>query len=106
MAENDFLLLPMDNRQQRDVAQVADARAAQVLVAKADEHTVAVMVARAPVPASCGLSRSQLHVAKRYIGAKKDMPMPTGADARVHIKRGGVVTCQSSQYCTQSDEDR
>ena len=106
VAEDDFLLIPMDNRQQCDVAQVADARAAQVLVAEADEHTVAVMVARTPVPAACRLSRSQLHVAKRHIGAKKDMSMPTGADAWVHIKRGGVVTCQYSQYCTQSDEDR
>ena len=73
--------------QQRHVAQVADACAAEVLMAEADEHRVGVVVARAPVPAAGRLRGTQLNVAKRHVGAQEHMAMSACSDARIHETR-------------------
>ena len=93
MAELRLPLRFAGNRQQGDVAEVANARAAQVLVAEADEHRVAVVVARAPVPAARGLRGTKLHVAERHVGPEKHVSVAARADARIH--ETGVISVGS-----------
>ena len=76
-------------RHHRNVEQVADAGAAEVRMAEADDGAVAVMVAGAPVPTLRDAGRAQLHEAEGYIGAHEHVPVSARSDFRVHI--GGIV---------------
>jgi len=102
--EDDFPLVTTGDRQQGDVAQVTDARATQVLVPEADQHRVAVVIARAPVPAACGLGGTQLDVAEGHVRPEEHMAMPARADAgidplgEIHITSD---SCQAGYSCNQ-----
>ena len=76
-------------RHHRDVEQVADACAAEVRMAEADDGPVAVVVAGAPVPALRDAGRAQLHEAEGHVGAHEHVPVATRPDLRVH--EGGIV---------------
>ena len=85
--------------QQCYITEVADACTTQVLMTEADEHRVAMVVARAPVPATRGLSGAELHVAERHVGTEEHMAVATGSDAWIH--KTGIVAvgsqCDSGQ---------
>ena len=71
------------NGQQGNVAEVADARATEVLMAETDEHRVAVVVARTPVPTACRLRRTELNVAKWHVRTEKNVAVAARSDARI-----------------------
>ena len=71
-------------RHHRDVEQVADAGAAEVRVAEADDGAVAVVVAGAPVPFLRDAGRAQLHEAEGHIGAHEHVAVSARSDLRVH----------------------
>ena len=66
---------------------------------EADEHRVAMVVARAPVPATRGLCGAELHVAERHVGTEEHMAVASGSDAWIH--KTGIVAvgsqCDSGQ---------
>ena len=93
MAELRLPLRFAGNRQQGDVAKVTHARAAQVLMAEADDDGVAVVVARAPVPSARGLRGTELHIAEGHVGSEKHVSVAARADARVH--ETGVISVGS-----------
>ena len=76
-------------RHHRDVEQVADAGAAEVRMAEADNGAVAVMVAGAPVPTLRDAGRTELDQSEGHVGAHEYVPVATRSDFRVHI--GGIV---------------
>ena len=83
VAEHGCVLLSRGDGQQGDVAKVADARSAEVGMAKAQQHVVAVVIARAPVPAARMLGGPQLNEAKRHVGTEKHVAVATRADAQI-----------------------
>ena len=85
VVEEGTALLGAGHGQEGDVAEVADARAAEVLVAEADEDGVGGVVAGAPVPASCGLGGSELHVAEGHVGTEDHVAVAASADAWVDV---------------------
>ena len=78
-------LLGVGHGQEGDVAEVADASAAEVLVAEAYEDGVGGVVAGAPVPASRGLGGAELHVAEGHVGAEEHVAVAASADAWVDV---------------------
>ena len=83
VAEHCGVLFHRAYRQQADVAQVANARTAEVGMAEAHQHIVAVVVARAPVPAAGVLRWPQLDKAERHVGTQEHMAMAACANARI-----------------------
>ncbi len=71
----------------RHVEQIADARAAQMRVRKADNGRIARMVARAPVPRLRNARRTHLHQAEGDVGSHEDVPVAACADLRIDMAR-------------------
>ena len=91
------------NGQQGNVAEVADACAAQVLMAETDEHRVAVVIARAPVPTARRLRRTELYVAKRHVGTEKNVAVAARSDARIDKLREIVAFGKGCNARQQGD---
>ena len=99
-----------DDRHQRDVVQVADARAAQVRVAEPDDGRVGVIVAGAPVPCLRDARRTELYEPERDVGAHEDVSVVARADVgidvlRVILRHGGTA-CAAEQRgdCREKDD--
>ena len=84
MREQHLSLFLIQYGQESHIAQFANTRSTEVHVAKTDDHTVGLMVARAPVPSAGMLVRSQLNHAKRHIGTHKHMSVATGSYSGIH----------------------
>ena len=80
-------LLAAAHGQEGHVAQFADTRAREVLVAEADDDGVAGMVAGAPVPSPGGLGRTQLHITEGNIGTQEHVAVAARAYQRIDILR-------------------
>ena len=87
MRELGILSAAMSHRQESDIAQVANARTAQVRMAEAYEHGVADVIAGAPVPAVGILRRTDLYQSEGHVGSKEHMTMSTRSDPGIHIVR-------------------
>ena len=91
--------------QQSDVAQVTDAGSAEVGVTETDEYIVAIMIARAPVPSTGLLGRTELDVTEGNIGTEEHVAMAAGSHIGIHIlrkifsvdSRGGTTHYAQSQ---------
>ena len=99
-----------DDRHQRDVVQVADARAAQVRVTEPDDGRVGVIVAGAPVPCLRDARRTELYESERDVGAHEDVSVVARADVgidvlRVILRHGGTA-CAAEQRgdCREKDD--
>ena len=92
------------NRHHGNVKEVADAGAAQVRMAEADDGRVTVMVAGAPVPRLGDAGGSQLHESERHPCPHKHVAMASGADFRVHIS--GIVLRLRCAACGQKTGGR
>ena len=71
--------------QQSNVAQIANARSAEVHLPETNDNRVAIMIARAPIPAAFILRWAYLHQAVRHVCAQKHVPMSTCADVGIYI---------------------
>ena len=78
-----LLLTGLEDGQQCHVAQVANARTAEMQVSEAHDDGVAVVVARAPVPALVVLCRAELHEAEGHVSPEEHMAVATRADEGV-----------------------
>ena len=71
--------------QQSDVAQVANARSAEVHLSETDDNRVAVMVARTPVPTALILRWPNLHQSVRHVCAQKHVSVSACTDVGVYV---------------------
>ena len=94
MRERNFLLVDMADGEERHVAQFADSRATQVCMAEPHQNGVGNMIARAPVPPTCVLCRSQLNKAEWHIGAKEHVSMSSRSYPGVDILGVGGGSCR------------
>ena len=60
-------------------------RTAQVVVGKANDDAVGIMVAWAPVPTLIDVGGTQLDVAEGHAGADKDMTVTASANHRIDV---------------------
>ena len=97
MAEPGLCLAGLHHGQHADVAQVADARSAEVQMAEPHEHGVAVVVARTPVPPMRMLRGPQLHQSERHVGPNEHMAVATRSDERMH--QPGISSCHQRARC-------
>ena len=67
----------------KDIAEIRNPRAVEMILSKTFYDAVAVMIARAPIPAFVDVHRSDLNCAKGNAGAEEDMAMTAGADIRI-----------------------
>ena len=81
------------HRHQQHIAQIRHARTAQVRVAEAVDHAVAVVIAAATVPIHVAIGASigaELHQSIWYASAGEGVAVATGADEGVDEIAGGV----------------
>ncbi len=98
MSEGHHLLTGIGSRQHGEVAQVSNTGAAEMGVAETQQHRVAIVVARAPVPATCGLCGTQLHHAEGNVGPKEHVAMSSGAYEGIDIiGKAQILTRRSLQ---------
>ena len=74
-----------DHGQQRHVAQIADARAAEMGVAEADDDVVTDVIARTPVPATRMHRGTELYEPEWHIGTIEDVTMSARTDSGIDI---------------------
>ena len=84
VGEQHLTLTVVQNRQKSHISQLAYARSAQVHVAETNNHTVGLVVARAPIPAPGMLIRTQLYHSKRHVGTHKHMSVATSSNSRIY----------------------
>ena len=86
MRECHTLLIGIEHRQESNVAQVGTPRTTQVQMAEADDYGVAVVIARAPVPAVLTVCRTKLNKAEGYVGTKEHVAVATSTNERIDLR--------------------
>lgn len=93
---------------ERDIAQVGAASAAQVGVAEAYEVVVAIVVARAPVPALAELGGPKLNQAEGHVGTHKHMAVAArpyhGIDILCENVTCSAGLCGRNQHKERTDK--
>ena len=93
VGEDHVVLVGIGDGQQCDVAEASDSRSAEVHGSEADEHGVAVVISRAPVPSACVLAGSYLYESRRHVGSHEYVSVAARSDTLVNEHGEVLLPC-------------